>query len=65
MITDKQILIDLINETPEDKITEVIDFIGYLKINNNRELFKDLEKSSESSIEFWNNDIDDEAWNNA
>ena len=44
---------------------DVIDFIGYLKMKNNRELFKDLEKSSESSMEFWDNDIDDEAWNNA
>jgi hypothetical protein len=29
-----------------------------------KELFKDLENSSESSLDFWNNKVDDEVWNN-
>ena len=29
------------------------------------EISKDLEIASESSMEFWDNDIDDEIWNNA
>lgn len=65
MITEKEILIELIDEIPKDKITDVIDFIGYLKVKNNRETFEDLQKASESSMDFWDNDIDDEAWNNA
>lgn len=65
MTTNKEILIELINEIPEDKLTDVIDFIGYLKVKNNREISKDLEIASESSMEFWDNDIDDEIWNNA
>lgn len=65
MITDKEILIELINEIPEGKLTDVIDFIGYLKVKNNREISKDLETASESSMGFWDNDIDDETWNNA
>jgi hypothetical protein len=27
--------------------------------------FEDLMKASESGLEFWNNEIDDEVWNNA
>jgi predicted DNA-binding antitoxin AbrB/MazE fold protein len=29
------------------------------------EQFEDLVMASESSLEFWNNSIDDEVWNNA
>ena len=36
----------------------------YLKIKNERDILRELENASNSSIEFWNNDIDDEVWNN-
>ena len=61
----RKILINLIEEIPEDNIPEVIDFIGYLKIKNELEVLRELENASSSSMEFWNNDIDDEVWNNA
>lgn len=64
MNSAKQILLNLIDEIPEKNISEVIDFIRYLKIKNEMDTFKDLEKASESSMEFWNNNIDDEVWNN-
>lgn len=64
MDTAKQILLKLIDEIPENQIHEVIDFIGYLKIKNERDMFKKLEEASKSSMDFWNNDIDDEVWNN-
>lgn len=64
MDTAKQILLKLIDEIPENQIHEVIDFIGYLKIKNERDMFKELEEASKSSMDFWNNDIDDEVWNN-
>ena len=60
----KKELLKLINEIPENQIPEVIDFVSYLKMKREKELFKDLEKASESSIKFWNNKIDDEVWNN-
>lgn len=63
MNTAKQMLYKLIEEIPENDAFEVIDFIGYLKMKREKELYKDLEKSSESSLEFWNNTIDDEVWN--
>lgn len=63
MNTAKQMLYKLIEEIPEKDAFEVIDFIGYLKMKREKELYKDLEKASESSLEFWNNTIDDEVWN--
>ena len=65
MNTAKQILYKLIEEMPDNQIPEVIDFVSYLKSKSDKEVFKESEKASESSIEFWNNAKDDEVWNNA
>lgn len=65
MNSAKQILYKLIEEIPDNQIFEVIDFVSYLKSKNDKEVFKELEKVSESSMEFWNNSKDDEVWNNA
>jgi len=62
--TAKKILFELIEEVPDKDILDIIDFVQYLKLKREKELFKDLQFSSESSIKFWNNDIDDEVWNN-
>lgn len=64
MDTAKKVLYELIEEIPDKDIAEVIDFVQYLKLKRQKELFNDLKKASESSIKFWNNDIDDEVWNN-
>ena len=64
MNTARHILFSLIEDVPENEILEVIDFIGYLKIKREKELYKDLQNISESSLSFWDNDIDDEVWNN-
>jgi hypothetical protein len=64
MNTAKEILIKLIEEMPDNQIPVVIDFVSYLKLKKEKQLFDGLEKASESSIDFWNNDIDDEVWNN-
>jgi len=64
MNTAKKILFKLIEEVPESQIPEIIDFISFLKNKKNNEAFKDLISVSESSLDFWNNGIDDEVWNN-
>ncbi|KUO63604.1 MAG: hypothetical protein APF84_18770 [Gracilibacter sp. BRH_c7a] len=64
MNTSKKILLKLIQQIPESQIPEVIDFIAFLKIKKDREIFKDLEIASESSMDFWDNEIDDEVWDN-
>lgn len=64
MNTVKKELLKLINDIPDNQIPVVIDFVSFLKMKREKELFKDLENASESSLDFWNNKIDDEVWNN-
>jgi hypothetical protein len=64
MNTARKILLKLIEQIPDSQIPEIIDFIGYLKMKKENEIFKDLESASESSLDFWDNEIDDEVWNN-
>jgi hypothetical protein len=60
----KQILFKMIEDIPESQIPEVIDFIAFLRVKKSNQVFKDIEKASESSMAFWNNEKDDEVWNN-
>ena len=64
MNSAQKIIFKLIEDISEKELAQVIDFIAYLKIKKEKELYKELEEASESSIDFWNNDIDDEVWNN-
>lgn len=64
MNTARNFLLKIIEDIPENQIPEVIDFIYYLKLKKEKELFKDLELASNSSMSFWENNIDDEVWNN-
>ena len=64
MEIDKKPLIKLIDEILESKKPEVIDFNMPLKNGGHDKEFKDLMYASESSMDFWDNDIDDEIWNN-
>ena len=58
-------LFGIIDNLSDKDLSEVIDFIEYLKLKKENQLYKDLQHVSESSMDFWDNDIDDEAWNNA
>jgi hypothetical protein len=60
----KQKLIELIEDMPEGELGEVIDFVSYLKMKRNKDMYKDLQKASESSLDFWDSPTDDEVWNN-
>lgn len=64
MNTARKILLKLIEQIPDSQIPEIIDFIGYLKMKKENEIFKDLESTSESSLDFWDNETDGEVWNN-
>lgn len=64
MSTAKQKLIELIEDMPERELGEIIDFVSYLKMKRNKEIYNDLQKASESSLKFWDNQTDDEVWNN-
>jgi hypothetical protein len=64
MNTAKERLLKIIDEIPEQEVNKILDFAEFLKAKKEKSLTKDLTKASESSLNFWNNDIDDEVWNN-
>ncbi|MEQ6390898.1 DUF2281 domain-containing protein [Bacillaceae bacterium S4-13-58] len=63
MNTAKERLLKIIDEIPEQEVDKILDFAEYLKIKRGKSLSEDLTKASESSLDFWDNDIDDEVWN--
>lgn len=65
MSVSKETIYKLIAEIPQNELEEVADFIGYLKMKRENSMLKDLSQAAESSLDFWNNDIDDEVWNDA
>ncbi len=64
MESPKKVLRKLIEDIPDNEAIDVIDFIAYLTLKRERRLSVDLLKSSESSLEFWNNAVDNEVWDN-
>lgn len=64
MNTAKERLLKIIDEIPEQEVDKIMDFAEFLKAKMEKNLAKDLTKSSESSLDFWDNDINDEVWNN-
>jgi hypothetical protein len=53
----------LIDRIPEQDAVEVLDFIGYLNMKRERDTLKNLEQASMTSMDFWDNPVDDEVWN--
>ncbi|MFC0562345.1 DUF2281 domain-containing protein [Halalkalibacter alkalisediminis] len=65
MNTAKERLLKIIDEIPEQEVDKILEFAEYLKTKKEKSLSEDLTKASESSIDFWDNDLDDEVWNDA
>ena len=61
----KQKIHQLVDTLPDSQLNEIANFILFVKMRNDKNTFTGLEKLSESSTDFWNNEIDDEVWNNA
>jgi hypothetical protein len=64
MNTARERLIKIINEISDTELAKVLDFAEYIKDKEEKETNKNFTKASESSLDFWNNDVDDEVWNN-
>lgn len=64
MNTVKDRLLKIIDEIDDNEVIKVLDFAEYLKAKKENSLSEDLTRASESSLDFWDNDIDDEVWNN-
>ena len=60
----KQEIYTLVETLPDSELPEIANFILFVKMRNESKLFRGLEALSESSTNFWNNEIDDEVWNN-
>lgn len=43
---------------------KILDYAEFLKAKREQSLSEDLTKASETSLDFWDNDVDDEVWNN-
>jgi len=61
----KKEIYTLVESLPDSQLTEIANFILFVKMRDESKRYKDLETLSVSSTEFWNNKIDDEVWNNA
>ncbi|GGN66954.1 MULTISPECIES: DUF2281 domain-containing protein [Oceanobacillus] len=64
MNTAKDRLLKIIDEIPEKDVDKILDFAEFLKAKSDKSVSEDLTEASESSLDFWDNDIDDEVWNN-
>lgn len=61
----KKYIYELIDQITEQDYAELIDFLKFLKIKSEKNEFETLENALQSSMYFWDNDIDDEVWNDA
>jgi hypothetical protein len=60
----KKILIDEIEEVPEALLSEVLDFIHFLKLKTTREKMDNTTMSQSSLEKDWLRPEEDEAWRN-
>ena len=65
MIKSRKYAHKLIDQIPDREYAELIDFLKFLKNKSKKNEFEDIESASQSSMSFWDNDIDDEVWNDA
>ena len=64
MSAARLILNRMIDQLPDDTLSEIISYIAFIQKTKKESIFKDLEEASVSSTDFWDNAIDDEVWNN-
>ena len=63
MNTRREQLLEIISEISESELAKILDFAEYIRDTQEKKLYIDLARASESSLNFWDNDIDDEVWN--
>jgi len=54
----------MIERLPDDSLEDLILILNRFQKLRKEPVFFDLENASSSSMDFWNNPIDDEIWNN-
>lgn len=63
MSINREELKRMIDKITDQDAVQVYDFIGYLNMKHEKETVQNLEGASGTSMDFWNNPIDDEVWN--
>ena len=58
----KQEIYTLVETLHESELSEIANFILFVKMRNENKFFKGLETLSDSSTDFWSNEVDDEVW---
>jgi REP element-mobilizing transposase RayT len=61
----KDKLHQIVESMPENDVLELIEYVGFMKRKRQQSVFKDLVSTSETSLSFWDNELDDEVWNDA
>ena len=61
----RQKIYNLVETLPDSQLTEIANFILFIKMRDENKLYRGLEALSVSSTDFWDNEVDDEVWNNA
>ena len=56
-----EIINSLLSSVSESQLTEIIDFLMFLKLKSDKAAIQDVEAASISSTAFWDN-MDDEVW---
>lgn len=64
MNTTKERLLKIIDEILERELDKILGFAEHLKKKIEKGMSENLLKASETSLDFWDNDIDDVVWNN-
>ena len=62
MISQKEKIYNLVNEMSEKQLQEIINFIQFIQLKNNSDTL-DLLKTSENTLDFWDNE-EDKVWDN-
>jgi len=60
----RQIVERMLDELPDEMMVNVISYIAFINNEKRMQVYKELEQASLSSVDFWDNPIDDEVWNN-
>lgn len=63
MSVSKDELKKLIDTIHDQDASEIYDFIGFLKMKREQQELRGLENISVTSIDFWDNPVDNEVWN--
>jgi hypothetical protein len=62
---DKQTLYKEIETLPDDVLDTALSFVLFLKLEHKEDALREFARASQSSMDFWDSDIDNEVWNNA